>query len=292
VATEANNAKPAEPLMRSRNALKSDKLSTRSPSGAFTLIELLVVIAIIAILAALLLPVLNQAKQRAMLTQCVNNQKQLMVASAIYEQDNNNAIACPNSASQTSIPGWLYNPNDYLAGQGPNASYVGPEQGAWWTTVGTGRLTGYQPPLVNGIFFPSPAWKGYICPLDYSQTHFNLTEFKARQIKFCSYTMNECAINAERLTGNKTVKYTQLAQDDILIWESDQTDGGQNNGGFFNDGTSPPTQGLGKNHGGDGGSVGIVDGSVDFILYKKFTAEANASGRDQLWWCTDTSTGH
>jgi prepilin-type N-terminal cleavage/methylation domain-containing protein len=73
-----------------------------SQRPAFTLIELLVVIAIIAILAALLLPSLSGAKERAKRANCVNNQRQFLLTAHMYANDDSQRL--PSGASDSRLP--------------------------------------------------------------------------------------------------------------------------------------------------------------------------------------------
>lgn len=291
------------------------KIVPSSSRNAFTLVEMLVVVALIVVLAALVLPALAGAKQRSIRAQCVNNQKQLGMANAMYVGDNRDWLAfcnCDGGASVVPIPGaaaskgpwitgWLYtckygsipNPNSPQWSNNPASAWYG---GAWW-------------PYVQNN-------KAYLCPADLLSKDYLPPAPAGRANKLSSYVMNAAAAGFPSASDGSRRAYQSTKAAEIwspscfLFWEPNEDTLGLGNPGasVFKDGAAIPSTpesspagvaGISSIHDKTGGNISRIDGASEFITVEQFQHESKGPPGDapdglktRLWWSIYSANGH
>ena len=120
---------------------KMNRGSENGRRAPFTLIELLVVIAIIAILAAMLMPALQQARERGRTANCTSNLKQFGLGFANYTEDSNGFF--PPTVFDTDKTGGIQNKYSWNWGYGLfNGKYVSGAPGLWKCPTAAGTIRG------------------------------------------------------------------------------------------------------------------------------------------------------
>ena len=231
------------------NYQAANRFLSKSGIRGFTLIELLVVIAIISILAAMLMPAISRAKNKAAQTVDVNNLKQQITTLWIYTTDNNDILPWPNwlAGDRPDRPGWLYTIDPTVGGP----AMFKLETGVFWPTLRTKKL--------------------YVCPMDNPD---GWSSDRGQQIS--TYVMNGAVIGYNR-TNYPPVRASSMKPEDVAFWETDER-----YASYFNDGASYPQEGVSRRH-SRGAIHAAFGGSVSYIRFDTWYEEVADPQRNHLW---------
>ncbi len=203
-------------------------------AGGFTLIELLVVIAIIAILAAMLLPALTKAKDRALLANDLNNIRQVIIAATLFAGDNNDYIPYASWGDCALRDSWC------TAKGMPNGE--GKADNAIWT-----NQIAYFKRSQLGSYISNE--RVLTCPRDFTEraTGKAAQDYARRNIKITSYLWNGSTIafdSVEQDGAMSRFKLSTLRPTGMLMWEAPAEMEQYN----FNDVGSHPFEGISQRH--------------------------------------------